>query len=300
MRAKVSITEPLTPAVHRSDHSGGMAISRFDAVTSFLLTLALMLLVGVLTLFVLWLGTKIPSPLHQPNEIDRITTASSSFGAELEFELPTESEVSDLARPDLSEALVAVSNITAKVSSATAIEDSAGQRDERGNGPSEDARETGPNVEDHSVIPKWERWELRFDSSSREDYARQLDFFSIELAAFGGGENKIESAVNVSTEPRRIINEDPQTEQRLYFSWRRKTVFSTYDRQLLTKAGIVVTERSIVRLIPAELEMLLTNLELQCCERNSKPFPASIAKTIFKCERDGNGYEFKILQQRYR
>lgn len=157
---------------------------------------------------------------------------------------------------------------------------------------------TGPGNDD--VIGRWERWEIRFNVQGRTDYAKQLDFFGIELAAFGGGENVIESASNLASVPTRTVNRDPKSERRLYFSWKRSNPLVEFDRQLLAAAGVTTSGRNVVRLIPQYLEQQLAQLEKQFCEDNGKVFPDDIAKTALESRANGDGFEFKIISQRYR
>ena len=153
---------------------------------------------------------------------------------------------------------------------------------------------------DSTAVPRWERWEIQFNATGKQDYARQLDFFGIELAVFGGGENTIESASNLASVPTRHINLEPESEKRLYFSWKRFNPLVRFDRQLLSAAGIASSGLIVVRLTPSSLEQQLVQLERQHCQVNGKGFPDAIAKTVFQSQPDGDGFQFEVVSQRYR
>src|SRR6185503_4094646 len=57
--------------------------------------------------------------------------------------------------------------------------DGKGTGDGRGKGPG------GPGTADG--IPAYERWEIRMAATNLDEYAKQLDFFQVELGVAGGG-----------------------------------------------------------------------------------------------------------------
>ncbi|QDV87079.1 hypothetical protein [Stieleria magnilauensis] len=119
-------------------------------------------------------------------------------------------------------------------------------------------------------------------------------------AAFGGGDNAIESASHLATQPVRHVNRQPGTEQRLYFSWKRTNPFAQFDRQLLAAANIPTAGRNVVRFLPRDLEEILASMEKGFCENNGKSFPGDIAKTTFQSDATENGFAFQVVNQRYR
>lgn len=159
-------------------------------------------------------------------------------------------------------------------------------------------RTSGPG--DRDAVGRWQRWEITFNTIGKQDYATQLDFFKIELAAFGGGINIIKSASHLSTRATRHVNRDPETEKRLYFSWKRTNPLIQFDLRLLAAAGIPTSGRNVIRFIPTDLEHQLARLEKRTCERNGKSFPGDIAKTVFESQARHDAFEFKVVSQRYR
>ena len=64
-----------------------------------------------------------------------------------------------------------------------------------------DSRPPGPLGEGENIIPRSERWEIRYNSNSIEAYAQQLDFFEIELGAVGGTKT-VDYASKLAESPR--------------------------------------------------------------------------------------------------
>lgn len=86
----------------------------------------------------------------------------------------------------------------------------------------------------------------------------------------------------------------------MYFSWKHTNAFVQFDRQLLAAAGIATSGRNAIRFTPRDLEHKLALIEQRYCESNGKSFPADIAKTIFESHAKKDGFEFKVVRQRYR
>ncbi|MDV6033555.1 MAG: hypothetical protein F9B45_26385 [Phycisphaera sp. RhM] len=275
-----------------------LRLSRFDAVSSFLSALMIFLSMTVSMLFLLWWLAS--GPATQPGiQIERTLTSASPIGFTQDFEPPATEEVEDLLDPSLAETVDAVSTTLRRMSPvATAIATHAQASSDGFVDGTLDARSTGPG--DVDAIGRWERWEIAFHARGIKDYASQLDYFGIELAAFGGGDNAIESASHLATQPVRHVNRQPGTEQRLYFSWKRTNPFAQFDRQLLAAAAIPTAGRNVVRFLPRDLEDTLASMEKEFCENNGKSFPGDIAKTTFQSDATENGFAFQVVNQRYR
>ena len=139
-------------------------------------------------------------------------------------------------------------------------------------------------------------------------YARELDFYGIELGAFGGGLAGLDIASKFTAGPEARHIEDPSTERRLYFSWVRPSPLAMYERELLNQAGIVpagrkmiVTEgRQILKFLPIELENHLAMMELEYAQSKGVSSVQAIAKTVFRSEPIDAGFRFRVVAQRYK
>jgi hypothetical protein len=142
--------------------------------------------------------------------------------------------------------------------------------------------------------PGWPRhWEVMFSKSTLDVYARQLDFFKIELGILLP-DNRIIYAYNLakSKPDTKIVANPALNEKRYYLTW-RKGEMEQADRDLLAKAGIEVGDRLILKFLPQNIELLLMGLE--------KSFngltPKDIKKTRFGVQPDGGGFKFYVLEQ---
>lgn len=143
-------------------------------------------------------------------------------------------------------------------------------------------------------FPREERWFIRYaDTSSLDDYAKQLDYFSIELGAIVGKELIYISKMSLATPERRKAT-GGGNEKRLYFTWQggnRKAA----DVALFRKAGIDVGEAMILQFYPPNTENLLAKVEFE----HEKLKYNQIRRTYFAVRKPegGSGYEFYVTRQ---
>lgn len=138
------------------------------------------------------------------------------------------------------------------------------------------------------------RWFIRFaDGSSLTEYARQLDFFGIELGTILP-DGRMAYITNVAGAPKVRYGTTGKDEKRLYMKWdsgeRRKA-----DEKLFQKAGITVGQAVIFHFYPLQTEQMLVTLETNFAKRNLR----EIRRTYFVVNTKGNGYEFQITRQMY-
>ena len=277
-----------------------LRLSRFDIVTSIFMALIWFIGAFVLMLFIMWLLTGKPKP---PKLVPLIENPAgrgeNPEGFERDFEPPGAEEVEELEEPTLADTIEAVTDAVSSVAASLTTADTSAVASTSGTGAG-DSRPAGPMGEGDDIIPRFERWQLNFSASNKNAYAKQLDFYKIELGAFGGGVKGIDTASNLASSPRKKHNADAPTEKRLYFSWKTATPLMQYDRQLLQQAGVGLSNRNIVRFIPPDLENLLANVELNYAKAKGYPSVTQIAKTIFESKSNGAGYAFEVIDQRYR
>ncbi|TWU07996.1 ABC transporter ATP-binding protein [Stieleria varia] len=277
-----------------------LRISKFDIVTSLFLSLILFIGAFVLMMFIIWLLSGKPKPRPLAPLIENPAgRGENPEGFERDFEPPGAEEVEELTEPTLADTIEAVTDAVSSVAASLTTTDTNATASTSGTGAG-DSRPPGPEGEGDDIIPRWERWELQFTAKNPNEYAKQLDFHRIELGAFGGGQNTIDTASNLSTNPTKKTNTNPPSEERIYFSWKTQTPLIQYDRQLLGQAGVQLQGRNIVRFIDAELENVLAHAELEYAKSKSYQSVTQIAKTVFECKAGGDGYVFEVVSQRYR
>lgn len=277
-----------------------IVVSKFDKVSAFLLALAMFfgLLVGML--FLLWLTSgkpKIPKALPPIEEI-AAGRGENAEGFERDFEPPGAEEIEELLEPTIEETLVAVTDAVTSVPAEfdAVASDSSASTQGTGRG---DSRPPGPMGEGEDIVPRFERWKLKFLAKNVQAYAVQLDFFGIELGAIGGGIKGVDYAANLAGAPR-TRRGDSKTETRLYFMWTAPSPLQAYDRQLLQKGGVALTNRQLVKFIPQELENLLAHTELEFAKSKGHSSITEVAQTVFECQPSDSGYQFVVIDQKYR
>ncbi|TWT81225.1 hypothetical protein CA13_26750 [Planctomycetes bacterium CA13] len=281
--------------VERQQEREKLRTSRFDVVTSLFMALILFIGTFVLMLFLIWLFTRFEFP---PKPIAAIIEnaagrGENAEGTERDFEPPGAEEVQELMEPTLEETIEAVTDAVSTVPIDANFAPNQGSS--KG-----DSRPPGPMGEGADIVPRGERWQLKFSAKNLEGYSAQLDFYKIELGAIGGSIQGVDVASNVSGSPKKRRIVDTENEKRLYFMWTSVGPLMQYDRQLLQKASIPLPGRQMLKFIPQNLENQLANIELEYSRSKGHPSVTEIAKTIFESKSQGSGYVFEVVDQRYR
>lgn len=142
-------------------------------------------------------------------------------------------------------------------------------------------------------VPRAQRWAIHFDGGNLKEYARQLDFFGIELAAIGGEDNLVHYAFHLAKPKPDYRTGSPDAEQRLYMTWRAGPLQAA-DRELLTKAGVKLQGKVVMQFYPPETEQMLAKLERDYA--GGKDIN-EIRRTTFNIRSNGDKYEFVVTAQ---
>jgi hypothetical protein len=276
-----------------------LRVSAYERVASLLI--ALLFIVGflVFTLFLVWWANRAVA-VNRPVEIkaveDLAGRGDNALGIARDLEEPGVEELAEVDTPQLSDTLAAVT--TAVTLQPATLDEMLGDAERVGRGQGAgDSRGEGPGGEgDGNVVPRWDRWEIRFSAGLVETYARQLDFFGIELAAMGGGKAEVEYASRLSRPQPVRRSASGEGETRLRFAWKSGQL-QEFDRQLLAKAGVDVHERVVVQFAPASLENELARLER---EHSQGRDVSEIRKTVFGVESAGDGFQLTVVRQDFR
>ncbi|TVP95625.1 MAG: hypothetical protein EA381_18560 [Planctomycetaceae bacterium] len=280
-------------ALKRLQEREKLRTSQFDVVSAFLMALMWFIGVFALMLFIIWVTSRLsfgPRPFPQIIETPA-GRGDNAEGSERDFDPPGAEEISELAEPTLQDTITAVTDAASSVAAVAATSDSSGKGD---------SRPPGPEAEGDDIIPRHERWELQFAAKNAGTYAQMLDFYKIELGAVGGGVQGVDYAANLAGTPR-VRQGKSDDEERLYFMWvDRATPLYAFDRQLLQKAGVNISNRELLKFVEPELENMLANIELEYSTKAGHPSVTEIQKTIFQSIPAADGYTFEVLDQRYR
>ncbi len=288
----------------RPQAAKGMRTQKVDQVASLLMSLLVIIGLVVVLLFVVWLTQTFTwSAGDIQIEEERVAgRGDHAEGFERDIEPPGVDEVEELAEPTLADTLEAVTDAVTSVAASLDSIDSNSELSVDGSSRG-DSRPPGPLGEGDDIVPRFERWELKFQSKGLQPYAAQLDFYKIELACVGGGEATVDYASSLSSSPQKRSGTSSEENKltRLYFMWRQEGPLKQFDRQLLEQAGVKTGGRQLLKFIPKELEDQLAQTEMKYAISNGHATAKEIAKTIFESQASPSGsYAFVVIEQRYR
>ena len=272
---------------------GSMQTTKTDVYSSAMFAGIVMLGVGVVmlgTLFILNLprGETVTPIIIEPTAEGTINPP----GLERDIEPPAPEEVQELTEPTMEETLVSVTDsITASLDLGVVGASGAG-----------DARRAGQPGEGEDIIPRYERWELKFTARDMNGYAKQLEHFNIELGAIGGGKELVDYVSKVGSTPTKRSGKG-DLEERIYFMFRTEGQLLQYDRALLKKGGVSTDGRTILKFLSKDLENQLAGIELDFARKAKGPMTDALdlAHTTFEVQSvSGKGYQFIVVDQRYR
>ncbi|HEV3136712.1 MAG TPA: hypothetical protein VGZ26_02390, partial [Pirellulales bacterium] len=137
-------------------------------------------------------------------------------------------------------------------------------------------------------------WEILFeDGITTDEYARQLDYFKIEVAAVSK-KGKVEYISNVASPKPAKRTGQKAADYRLSIGWKTGTLHAA-DRKLLAKAGINSDGKELWHFIPIEVQAQLETLQRSYARRDA----SEIKRTRFRIlpKEKGGGYEFVVVEQ---
>jgi hypothetical protein len=272
---------------------------KVDIVASLLMSLLVIIGMVVFLLFVMWLTTTFTWKAGDIKiEEERVAgRGDHAEGFERDIEPPGAEEVEELTEPTLAETLEAVTEAASSVAAAIDSIDSNAVASTAGTGRG-DSRPPGPLGEGDDIVPRFERWDLKFQAKDVKSYATQLDYYKIELGCIGRSP-LVDYASDFSGTPQKRAGKGGE-EKRLYFMWRTEGPLVAFDRQLLGNAGVATQGRQILKFIPKELEDSLAQAEMKFAISKGHSKVKEIAKTVFESQPSSSGYEFVVVDQRYR
>jgi len=294
-------SKPRDPAFAKPREVEKFDVSAQDRASSMIVAMLVVLGFIVLMMFGIWLSSraKLDVPL-KVTVVDGLGGGGSGNGAPASEQLLEEvspEEVKDLQEVTPEQTLQAITDaVSTQVVNLEAIEggglglgfgngEGTGTGDGRGPGPG------GPGT-----ATKLPDWEVRFNATTLELYAAQLDFFGIELGAIGGGKKIVDYASKLA-QPNPVTRSAPgDAEKRRYLVW-RKGPLAAADKALLQKAKIDTNGRIILQFLPEQIELQMRQLEAEHAKGKRLD---EIRRTTFGVKAVGGSYEFFVAEQDYR
>ena len=278
-----------------------MRVSLYDRVASWIIALNILVGFGVLLAFLMWLShvLQFQTVAPQVELVENIAgRGDHAAGFERDVEAPGVEELEEETEPAVQQLLEAVTDVVSTQAAALDSMQTTMFSSNTGKGLG-DSRPPGPLGEGDNIIPRWERWEVRYNTNSFDAYIAQLDYFGIELGAVGGGEKQIDYASHFSKSRPDRRSGPGDKEKRLYLTWSGGTL-KRFDQRLLQMAGIRTKGRIIMQFYPKDVENRLANIELAYARKNGKTSVKQIRKTVFGVRRKGSRMEFYVISQKYR
>ncbi len=137
-------------------------------------------------------------------------------------------------------------------------------------------------------------WEIRFDDGiTLEEYARQLDYFEIEVAAVSKAGRVEYIARLTKPRPEKRIGQRSE-EVRLYLGWKSGELHAA-DRRLLRKAGIATAGKELTHYFPTQVQRQMEDLEIEFA--GHEPRDIELTRFQIQANRDDGGYEFVVIDQ---
>jgi hypothetical protein len=290
------------PAKSSGHHVGSLRVSRYDQVAGILLASLLVLGSITLLMFFVWLSSRLvwEAKAVPVTVLEDVGGGGSGtvLGSEQQFEEPSPTEVRQTAAEQVSveQTLNAISTVVAtKAPDFDAIygTPSVGKGEGTGTGDGKGKGPGGPGTSDG--IPAYERWEIRMSAASLDEYAKQLDFFKVELGVAGGGNPNVDYISNLSAAKPTVRVGDPKSEHRLRFL-QRSGELRAADRQLATKAGVKTDGRIVFQFYSEAMYRNLLALE---AARKGNRRIKDVRRTVFGVRSNRGQYEFYVIDQQY-
>jgi len=282
-----------------SDHCR-LRTTRYDKVSSLLLSLLVLLGTLVLILFIAWFTSRYFAPQTAvPVAFAEDDGDDGDPGGGQTPEPPNPEEIieMEIEQPVITETLTAITAVVQRAvpqldDPLIAHKHTTGMGFGKGEG-----RGRGDGKGD-GTGGKGRRWEVRFDKGATLDvYARQLDHFKIELGVLlPDGRLAYLSNFKNRRPTIRYVTNASETEKRYYLTWRRGELQKA-DKELVARAGIDPGDSIIIKFIPPDLEQQLVAMEQRAAAGRD---PKSIRRTRFGIRSSGGGYAFYVMEQTYK
>jgi hypothetical protein len=291
-----------------------LRVTAYDRVSSFLMALILAAVGGAIVAVGWWMTTYRPAPPKQelvPLEIVDVTggyeDGSPDETLRVESPEPENANASNVEAPtdeSTPSVEVSIANVMATSGKASQAGDAAPQYADTldaessgvpGSASGTGRRPLGMGGGTTGGVRREERWYVKFsDGVSVEEYARQLDYFGIELGVLSPKGTLIYvSRLSTAQPGKREVNSG-KDEQRLFFKWQggeRKSA----DEALLRKAGVDPGGGTIFHFYSQNTENILATLEAQYTRRPLR----DVRRTYFNVTRNAKDYSFVVARQTY-
>lgn len=296
----MSVTHTRSGAkIGRTREPEEMSVNSYDRVSSLLVSVLILFGFIVGLMFLVWLSTrwKYTPPVVPVVMADELGGGGSGSGApgEQQLEEVNPEEVKDLQEPPIDQSVQLITDVVS--TQAVDLEALQGASSGAGNGQGNGTGDgRGPGPGGPGTATQLPDWEVRFNATTIELYAQQLDFFGIELGAIGGGKKTVDYASKLSDAKPVARSGTGDQEKRRYLVW-RKGPLAAADKTLLAKAGVETSGRVVLQFLPDPTERQMAQLEAEHAKGRKLN---QIRRTVFGVKGTAGAFEFFVLEQDYR
>lgn len=284
-------TEPTSLRPHLTVEIGPSIYDRVSAaIVAGILLFGFMLLV----LFSIWLKPAVDQPITirpdfpKPGETLTLEKVESK-----DFLEPGVQEFPEIAVSQLAQMLPAISAAVSTVQGSPELKVVSKSK----TGPGKPQRRPSPIPSSPNWTPIHERWSIQFQADDIDDYARQLSFFNIDVAAIHQSKNSIWRINDVAGANQVVVTSRQQENQTLRFQ-HKKSQMRRWDRELCERAGVEVTDTIQSHFYPVSTQRELEKIE-SIAVAQAKRQLKDVRKTTFKAIEKGNGFSFEVAEILY-
>jgi len=215
-----------------------------------------------------------------------------------DWQEPGVEEFPEVEQPQLADAIEALTDAVSSVRAQ--VEEYDGNAVKMGTGTGlGDERERGSGRGNARAIPEAQRWRIQYSAKTLGEYAKQLEYFEVELGAVSKTTARIDLISNLMASKPSLSFTDRSSEKRLYFSYRASRL-KKWDQFLAKKAGVGdITQRIIVQFYEEPVRAQLRQLEKERFTSDGKSL-MEVKKTHFRVRPKGNGFEYYVHRIEYR
>ncbi len=254
-----------------------MRVTQYDQVSSSLMAVVLALIIAVLWLSIVWITNRIPQT-DSDVALEMIDLAGGAEDGSPDESLLVESPEDPSDNPSQIDTPEDESQVEEMLDSVVELSDKATQQvqqqmqtDLSNSGKVGSAAGTGKRAlgfgPGKKGVPREQRWFIKFsDRGSLIDYAKQLDFFNIELGALMKSGKMIYLSKVSSGKPVSRTVSSGADEKRLYMTWQGGER-RTSDISLFKKAGFDVTGGILFHFYPKQTENQFTHVRKEISEQ---------------------------------
>jgi hypothetical protein len=297
----------MVQATSQNDHrkTPVMRVTQYDQVSSSLIAVVLALIIAVLWLSIVWVTNRLPQTENEV-ALEMIDLAGGAEDGAPDESLMVESPEDPIDDPSQIDTSDEENQVEEMLDSVVELSDKATQQvqqqtqtDLSNSGKVGSVAGTGKRALGFGPgkrgLPREQRWFIKFsDRGSLIDYARQIDYFKIELGALLRSGQMIYLSKVSSDNPVIRTASSGANEKRLYMTWQGGQRKSS-DLSLFKKAGHDVAGAILFHFYPKETENQLLTTEKKY--RNKK-FD-EIRRTYFTVRGNRAGYNFEVTRQTY-